>query len=106
MIPLTLGLDINIKHMHLQTFVRQDRERQGEETCQRSRMHRAPDSNPHAYAYESKLRAMRPLRAPTMQHYHQLELKKKDGLHDDAVAVQSNITHYLQILKEGFPLVS
>ena len=31
----TLGLDINIKHMHLQTLARQDKERQGEETCQR-----------------------------------------------------------------------
>ena len=34
MIPPTLGLDINTKHTHLQTLARQDKERQGEETCQ------------------------------------------------------------------------
>ena len=42
MIPPTLGLDINTKHTHLQTLVRQDKARQGEETCQMSRTHRAP----------------------------------------------------------------
>ena len=33
MILPTLGLDINVKHTHLQTLARQDKERQGEETC-------------------------------------------------------------------------
>ena len=45
MIPPTLGLDISIKHTHLQTLARQDKERQGEETCQRQRSrstHSAP----------------------------------------------------------------
>ena len=42
MIPPTFGLDINIKYTHLHTLARQDKERQGEETCQRSRTHSAP----------------------------------------------------------------
>ena len=41
MIPPTLDLDITTKHTELQTLARQDKERQGEETCQESRTHSA-----------------------------------------------------------------
>ena len=39
MIPLTPGLDINIKYAQLQTLARQDNAQQGEETWQRLCMH-------------------------------------------------------------------
>ena len=42
MILPTLGLDISIKHAHLHTFARQDKERQGEDTCQSYCTHSVP----------------------------------------------------------------
>ena len=55
MIPRTLGLDVNIRHAHLQTLARTKSDRVKRLAKGPVYTVPRPDSNTHAYAYESDI---------------------------------------------------
>ena len=69
----TLSHNNKLKHTHPQTLVRQDKEWQGEETCQRSRMHNAPGQT------EIRMHMYTNQRHEPSHHYIPLNVCKSDN---------------------------